>query len=190
MMDSEIVIVSGLPRSGTSVMMQMLAAGGMDVMTDNARTGDVDNPRGYFELEQVKAIKRDAAWLKQAGGKVFKMVSLLLYDLPADYRYRIIFMERNLDEILASQEKMLKRLGREAGRADDMRRSFTTHLTKLNAWLAQQGHIDLLRVSYKDLLAEPLAQAGRINEFLGGQMDVQKMAQAVDPALYRNRKPA
>ncbi|MCY2925435.1 MAG: sulfotransferase, partial [Planctomycetota bacterium] len=171
-----------------SVMMQMLAAGGMDVMTDNARTADVDNPRGYFELEQVKAIKRDAAWLKQAGGKVFKMVSLLLYDLPADYRYRIIFMERNLDEILASQEKMLKRLGREAGRPDDMRRSFTTHLTKLNAWLAQQSHVALLRVAYQDLVAQPAGQAQRIVQFLGLPLDAAKMAQAVDPSLYRNKK--
>jgi hypothetical protein len=190
MMDREIVVVSGLPRSGTSLMMQMLASGGLEVMTDNARTADVDNPRGYFELEQVKAIKRDASWLKQAGGKVFKMVSLLLYDLPTDYRYRIIFMERNLDEILASQGKMLQRLGREAGSPDDMRRSFTTHLTKLNAWLAQQSHIAVLRVGYQDLLTEPLAQAKIVNQFLARDLDAEKMAQAVDQSLYRNRKQA
>ncbi|MCY2928364.1 MAG: sulfotransferase [Planctomycetota bacterium] len=190
MSDVGIVIVSGLPRSGTSLMMQMLAGGGLEAMTDNTRAADVDNPRGYYELEQVKSIKRDASWLNQAVGKVFKMVSLLLYDLPADRRYRVIFVERNLDEILASQGKMLQRLGRPAGNADEMRRSFTTHLVKLNAWLGQQGHIDVLRVGYHDLLASPLAQAERINQFLGGALDTAKMAAAVDPSLYRNRKQA
>lgn len=189
MMDNEIVIVSGLPRSGTSVMMQMLAAGGVDVMTDNLRAADVDNPRGYFELEQVKAIKRDASWLKQAQGRAFKMVSLLLYDLPADYRYRVVFMERNMEEILASQGKMLTRLGRQAGRPDDMRRSYTTHLTKLNAWLAQQSHIAVLRVAYHDLLSEPLAQAQKISQFLAKPLRIQEMVQAVAPSLYRNRTP-
>src|SRR5438445_13894335 len=107
---AEIIIVSGLPRSGTSVMMQMLENGGVEVLTDNLRTADTDNPRGYYELEPVKRIKRDASWLPQTRGKAFKMVSQLLYDLPPGESYRIIFMERDLDEVLASQEKMLRRL--------------------------------------------------------------------------------
>ena len=116
-MDSEIVIVSGLPRSGTSLMMQMLSSGGLEVVTDNVRTADVDNPRGYYELEKVKRVKADASWLPDVRGKVFKMVSQLLYDLPPTQCYRVIFMERDLDEILASQERMLERLGRAAGAA-------------------------------------------------------------------------
>src|SRR5438067_12425110 len=109
-MDSEIIIVSGLPRSGTSLMMQMLQRGGVEIVTDDVRTADVDNPRGYYELEKVKKIKQDASWLPQARGKAFKMVSQLLYDLPGGETYRIIFMQRNLDEVLLSQDKMLERL--------------------------------------------------------------------------------
>src|SRR5438132_4951320 len=108
-MHSEITIVSGLPRSGTSLMMQMLDNGGIEVVTDNIRTADTDNPRGYYEYEQVKKIKEEKSWLPQTRGKAFKMVSQLLYELPANEGYRIIFMQRDLDEMLLSQEKMLKR---------------------------------------------------------------------------------
>src|SRR5207247_9084675 len=107
-MNSEIIIVSGLPRSGTSLMMQALENGGVEVVTDNIRTSDTDNPRGYYELEKVKKMKQDASWLPQARGKAFKMVSQLLYDLPPIESYRVIFMERDLDEMLISQEKMLE----------------------------------------------------------------------------------
>src|SRR6516165_1289807 len=110
-MISEIVIVSGLPRSGTSLMMQMLDHGGVPVVTDHIRSADTDNPKGYYEFEQVKTIKRDTSWLPATRGKAFKMVSQLLYDLPPGETYRIIFMERDLDEVLLSQEKMLTRLG-------------------------------------------------------------------------------
>ena len=123
-MDSEIIIVSGLPRSGTSLMMQMLSHGGLEVLTDNVRTADVDNPRGYYELEQAKRVRADASWLPDARGKVVKMVSQLLYDLPPTERYRIIFMERDLEEMLASQERMLERLGRAAAPRDAMKRSY------------------------------------------------------------------
>src|SRR5215813_11558433 len=111
-MNTEIIVVSGLPRSGTSLMMQMLASGGVEVVTDHIRTADTDNPRGYLEFEKVKKIKEDQSWLPAVRGKAVKMVSQLLYDLPASERYRILFMERDLDEMLLSQEKMLKRLDR------------------------------------------------------------------------------
>src|SRR5579864_3170002 len=130
-MDSEIIIVSGLPRSGTSLMMQMLDCGGIAVVTDNIRTADTDNPRGYYEYEQVKKIKEDNSWLPQTRGKAFKMVSQLLYELPATERYRIIFMQRDLDEMLLSQEKMLKRLNRPAAAPGDMKRFYELHLEKL-----------------------------------------------------------
>src|SRR5262245_15575927 len=113
-MSAEIIVVSGLPRSGTSLMMQMLDNGGIEVVTDNVRAADTDNPRGYYELEKVKRVKQDASWLPQARGKAFKMVSQLLYDLPASERYLVVFMERDFDEMLLSQEKMLQRLGRPA----------------------------------------------------------------------------
>ena len=101
-MDDVITIVSGLPRSGTSLMMQMLEAGGMPVLTDGIRDADEDNPRGYYELEAVKRTKDDPAWLHGAPGKVVKMIYLLLYDLPTTYNYRIIFMRRPLSEVVAS----------------------------------------------------------------------------------------
>src|SRR5438105_11884576 len=130
-MDSEIIVVSGLPRSGTSLMMQMLDNGGLEVVTDNVRTADTDNPKGYYEYEQVKKIKEDKSWVPGTRGKAFKMVSQLLYDLPATEKYRVIFMERDLDEVLASQEKMLQRLGRKAAPRDQMKRSFNVHLQPL-----------------------------------------------------------
>ena len=187
-MNDAIIIVSGLPRSGTSLMMQMLAVGGVEVVTDHVRTADTDNPRGYYEFERVKKIKQDASWLPEARGKAVKMVSQLLYDLPTGEKYRIIFMERDLDEVLASQEKMLERLGRTAAPREAMRQSFIVHLDRLHEWLRQRPNIEVLRVRYHDLLERPGGEAERVRAFLGGEADVDRMAGAVDPSLYRNRK--
>jgi hypothetical protein len=189
-MDSQIVIVSGLPRSGTSLMMQMLESGGLDVLTDSIRAADPDNPKGYYELEAVKKTKQDPSWLPRARGKGVKIVSLLLYDLPPGEQYRVIFMEREIEEVLASQRKMLERLQRDPGRDDEMRRFFTLHLEKLHEWLGRQGHMAVLPVSYNKLLAEPAIEADRVNRFLDEKLDAEKMARVVDPSLYRNRKPA
>jgi hypothetical protein len=189
-MDAEIIIVSGLPRSGTSLMMQMLAKGGVDVVTDNVRTADTDNPRGYYELEKVKRLKEDASWLPEARGRAVKMVSQLLYYLPPNETYRVIFMERDLDETLLSQEKMLERLGKGAVPRDQMKKSFESHLERLRQWLGRQPNIAVLCVNYNELLQEPEEQARRICEFLGGASNVDNMAQSVDPSLYRNRKTA
>jgi hypothetical protein len=187
-MDAEIIIVSGLPRSGTSLMMQMLAGGGLEVVTDRVRTPDTDNPRGYYEFERVKKIKEDSSWLPGARGKAVKMVSQLLYHLPSDEKYRIIFMERDLDEMLISQEKMLERLGRPAAPRDEMKRSFLVHLGRLHDWLGRQKNIEAVRVSYNDLVERPEPQARRVAAFLEGKVDPEKMAESVDPSLYRNRK--
>ncbi len=189
-MSSEIVIVSGLPRSGTSLMMQMLDHGGVAVVTDNVRTADTDNPRGYYEFEQVKAIKRDISWLPATRGRAFKMVSQLLYHLPAGETYRVIFMERDLDEVLVSQEKMLTRLGRRPAPRDEIRGAFLTHLERLHEWLKQQRNIAVLRVRYSDLIERPGEEAERVRDFLGGRAEVEAMVKAVDPSLYRNRAPA
>ncbi len=201
-MSPAIVIVSGLPRSGTSLMMQMLDGGGVAVVTDHIRTADTDNPRGYYEFEQVKAIKRDTAWLPTMRGKAFKMVSQLLYDLPPTETYRIIFMERDLDEVLQSQEKMLTRLGRTPAPRESMQRAYVVHLERLAEWLGRQANITVLRVGYRDLVERPREQAECIAAFLGeasraasaaglhAAVDVERMVQAVDPVLYRNRKLA
>ncbi len=188
--DSKIIIVSGLPRSGTSLMMQMLDRGGIEVVTDNIRTADTDNPRGYYEYELVKKIKQDVSWLPATRGKAFKMISQLLYDLPASETYRIIFMERDLEETLDSQEKMLARLGQAAAPRDKIKAAFTAHLTGLHQWLGRQANVQLLRVGYGDLVEAPAAQVPLVSEFLGGDLDVDGMLQTVDPALYRNRKPS
>jgi hypothetical protein len=187
-MADEIIIVSGLPRSGTSLMMQMLVSGGVEVLTDNLRTPDHDNPRGYFEFERVKKLKEDTAWLPGARGKAVKLVSQLLFDLPADERYRIIFMQRDLDEMLVSQEKMLQRLKRPAAPREDIKRAFVKHLERLHEWLDRQPNISVLRMPYGALLADPESAAAQVSEFLGGKPDPPAMVRAVDQSLYRNRK--
>jgi hypothetical protein len=188
-MDAEIIIVSGLPRSGTSLMMQMLAGGGLQAITDNVRTADTDNPRGYYELEKVKKIKDDASWLAETRGKVFKMVSQLLFDLPPAERYRIVFMERDLDEMLDSQEAMLQRRARAAGPREEIKRAFEKHLERLREWLVEQPNMEVLYVTYSDLIKGPDDQSQRVSAFLSGKTDPKAMAAAVDPSLYRNRKP-
>jgi hypothetical protein len=189
MEEEAIVVVSGRPRSGTSMMMKMLEAGGLPVLTDNLRAADEDNPRGYYEFERVKQIEENAEWLPAARGKVVKMISALVKHLPAGYQYRVIFMQREMGEILASQRQMLLRRGEDTERIDDqeMARLFARHLSQIESWLASQPHMDVLYVRYGDVMAAPAAQAARVNAFLGGGLDEHKMAQAVDPGLYRQR---
>ena len=186
-MDPEIIIVSGLPRSGTSLMMQMLDSGGVEVVTDNIRTADTDNPRGYYEFEQVKKIKEDAAWLPDARGKAFKMVSQLLYDLPPT--------ERTASSSWSATWTSARLAGEDAGAAkqgaaprEEVERAFTRHLEKIRAWLEQQPNFAVLYVKYSDLVGDPETEARRVSEFLGGLLDVPAMTAAVDPSLYRNRK--
>lgn len=185
-----ITIVSGLPRSGTSLMMSMLLSGGMEVLVDGIRTPDEDNPKGYFEFERVKQIERDQAWLEEARGKAVKMIAELLKHLPPTYTYKVIFMRRAMEEILASQREMLVRRGEPTDKVsdEDMARMFQGHLEKVQEWMTQQPHIDVLYVSYNDLVADPMPQAQAVNSFLGGLLDVDSMANAVDPSLYRQRE--
>jgi len=186
-----ITVVSGLPRSGTSMMMKMLEAGGVPPLTDAIRSADDDNPKGYFEFERVKKMdKGDVTWLPEAEGKVVKVISALLKYLPPDNEYRVIFQRRNMSEILASQRKMLVRRGEDANKMDDakMAELFDKHLRSVEQWLAAQPNFSVLYVNYSDILADPLPHAWKINEFLGGGLVVEAMAGMVDPALYRNRK--
>jgi hypothetical protein len=184
-----ITIVSGLPRSGTSMMMKMLEAGGMPVLTDHLRTADEDNPKGYYEFERVKQIEHDQAWLPEARGRVVKMVAALLKHLPAGYSYKVIFMRRNIEEVLASQRQMLVRRGEATDAVPDARMAdlFGKHVERVEAWLAEQPNMDVLYVHYSDVLADPGGQAQRINQFLGDTLALEKMAKVVDPNLYRQR---
>lgn len=185
-----ITVVSGLPRSGTSLMMQVLEAAGLPILTDTRRRADDDNPRGYYELEKVKALARDASWVAEARGKVIKVISMLLYSLPGEHEYRVIFMTRRMEEILASQTAMLARLGQaQDGLPDDeMSRHYEKHLAKLRPWLEQQKNIKMLYCSYNDLLAGPRPVLEAVNHFLGGQLVIEKMLSAIDPMLYRQKK--
>lgn len=187
---SPITIVSGLPRSGTSMMMRMLEAGGLPPLTDNERIADTDNPQGYYEFERVKQLDRgDTAWLATAPGHAVKVISMLLQHLPAPYHYKVIFVERHLTEVLASQRKMLVHREKDADATDDAELTalFQQHLVAIRHWLAQQPNFQVLYIHYSDLLREPEAQATQINQFLGGGLDVPKMATVIDPNLYRNR---
>jgi hypothetical protein len=168
----------------------MLDVGGVEVVTDNIRTPDTDNPKGYYEFEKVKTIKRDTTWLPATRGRAFKMVSQLLYDLPVGETYRIIFMERDLEEVLRSQEKMLLRLGRTPGPREQIRRAYEVHLERISEWLGRQRSMTVLRVNYHDLLQRPSEQAERVGEFLRRKLDVANMVTTVDTSLYRNRKTA
>ncbi len=188
-----IVVVSGLPRSGTSMAMKMLDAAGIPIVSDGVRTADEDNPKGYFELERVKdlAKENDWGWLVDARGKAIKIISYLLKELPPNYNYRIVFMRRDLNEVLASQAKMLDRRG-EPNEIDDsqMIEIYENDLWKANYLLKNNPQFETLQIHYRDVLDGPEDQARRLNEFLGGSYDVQKMAAAVDPTLYRNRAEA
>ena len=185
-----VIVVSGLPRSGTSMTMKMLEAGGLQPVTDQVRSADEDNPRGYFEDERVKDLAQmeDRSWLRAARGKVIKVVSSLLQHLPDDNFYKVIFMRRNLREVLASQAKMLDRRG-EAPQATDeeLIKLFESHLEKVEFQLRFRPWFDVLYVDHRSVLQDPAGAARRINEFLGGRLDERRMAEAVDPNLYRNR---
>lgn len=189
-LDNVVYVVSGLPRSGTSMMMQMLEAGGLQIVTDNIRTADDDNLQGYYELERVKQLKDgDTEWVAQAAGKVIKVISSLLEYLPGGYRYKLVFMERDLLEILSSQRKMLERRGKPNNPDDDAMFStlYTKHLVKVKAWLSGQANFDAIYVNYNELLTKPKIFAEEIARFLETPVDVQAMADVPEGKFYRQR---
>lgn len=186
-----IVVVSGLPRSGTSMTMKMLEAGGLPLVTDGVRAADDSNPNGYYELEAVKTLTTEGggAWLAGARGGAIKVISFLLTYLPETYDYQVIFMHRDLDEIVASQNAMLDARGEPRGAADDrMRAHYAQHLEQVERFLARRACFSTLRVRYDDVLAAPREQASRINTFLDGRLDVERMATVAEPSLYRHRR--
>lgn len=187
----DLVIVSGLPRSGTSMMMRMLEAGGIDPVTDHVRTADVDNPAGYYEFEPVKRTKDDPSWIPAAQGKAVKMVYQLVYDMPADYRYRVLLMRRDMQEMLQSQRKMLDRTGQDSGPLGDeqMADLFSRAVAEFEAWVKKQSNIEMLEVSFNRVQNDPRGELARVNEFLGGRLNLEAMVDVVDAKLYRNRKP-
>ena len=189
-----IVVVTGLPRSGTSLMMQMLHAGGMEVVTDGVRTPDDNNPRGYFEYEAVKDLDKGVPqqWLAGARGRAVKIVSPLIPSLPDTYNYLVILMQRDLDEVIASQNKMLADRGAPQNDADNERikQRYRVMCDATLRILGARRCFSTLIVGYAEAIARPEQAARRVNRFVGGQLDEQRMAEARDSALYRNRRTA
>lgn len=183
-----VTVVSGLPRCGTSMMMAMLEAGGLPVLADGVRRADEDNPKGYYEFERVKQVKHDKAWLPEARGKVVKMVSALLFDLPPDETYRVVFMERALPEMVASQRVMRERHGNPDPLPEAERIAlFERHLADVYAWAGRQRHLSLLRVRYNEVLDAPAGPVEAVSSFLGGGLDTGAMMRVMDRSLYRQR---
>lgn len=189
-MSDFITVVSGLPRSGTSLMMQMLSAGGLPALTDDLREADESNPRGYFEFEPVKQLRTDRGWLDQARGRAVKIIHVLLRELPTDgtYQYRVILMKRPMEEILASQRVMLKRQGKPSADEAMLAKIYTSQLAQAEEWLDSQPTFSFLPVEYHDVLKEPREAAAEIDTFLDGGLDVGAMVQVVDPTLHHQRR--
>ena len=185
-----IIVVSGLPRAGTSMVMNMLAAGGIDLLTDGVRTADDNNPRGYFEFEPVKGLAAgaDTSWLNAAGGKALKIISYFLPFLPDRFDYRVIFVHRELTEVLQSQRKMLIDRGEPASTDDArMRDIFEHHLIQVHQALDRRQEFAVLELQHTDLLADPRGSARTISAFLQRPLDIERMAAVPQPELYRSR---
>ena len=184
-----IIIVSGLPRSGTSMMMRMLAEGGLPVLTDGLRRPDSDNPKGYFEFETVRQMSDgNMEWLANSEGKAVKVISALLEYLPSDYSYKIIFLERDVHEVLASQRKMLlNRNEREIGNESEIEAQIQKHLSAMKPWLVRQPNMEVLYVNYNGLITKPEPLCEQITEFLDLPLNQARMLAVPDKRLYRNR---
>jgi len=184
-----VTIVSGLPRSGTSLMMRMIGEGGIPILSDGLRVPDEDNPNGYYEFERVRRTRQDPSWIPDALGKVVKMVHLLLLELPLTHEYRVVFMRRDLREVVKSQNRMLTRLNKptddlpEERVAEIYKRQIETTLTYL------QSHDDYFRVievDYNVLIKNPLDLVRRVGAFFDG-LNTDEMVKAIDVRLYRNQ---
>ncbi len=170
------------------MMMQMLEAGGMKILTDNIRKSDKDNPKGYYEFEKVKQIKNDQSWLENARGKAAKIISFLLKYLPEKHQYKIIFMERRMEEILISQKQMIINQ-KKSNKIDDqqMMKSFYRHLEQIKKWLKKQTNIEVLFLNYNQILKNPVKEIKKINQFLNHNLKAEKMVKTINPRLYRQK---
>jgi len=186
-----IIVVSGLPRSGTSMMMQMLEAAGFSIYTDHERVADESNPKGYYEHKAVKALMHNASWIEETPGKVVKIISHLLFYLPARYTYKIIFMDRDLKEVVLSQHAMLVSKGNKRTKSDayplHIEKQFQNNLLRVKRWEKVRSDVSILHMNHAEVLAHPLETARRIADFLGKELNTEKMASVVDPKLYRTK---
>lgn len=187
-----IIVVSGLPRSGTSMVMKMLEAGGVQIVSDGVRRSDNDNPKGYYEFEQVKQLDKDKdkSWLRDVRGRAIKIISYFLKHLPPDNNYKVIFIIRNLQEICDSQNKMLANRGEPVDPSSDPKMIFLfkQHVEKIENLLIDKPHFDPFFINHRDILTSPLEYVHKINQFISNDLDEVKMASVIDPNLYRNRQ--
>ena len=180
-----LTVVAGLPGSGRAHLMSVLESGGLPILTDSDRLPDEDHPWGFSDFEPVKSLKTDSTWVAESLGQTVKMVHILLYDLPEHVNYRVVFMNRRLDEVLSVQNRLLDRLGK-PNHLDDTRcaRVFLDQLKKLKSWLAARPNFQVLNVDYNALLDDPLPNVVAINKFLGGGLDLAAMAVSLGYRLY------
>ncbi|OYT26669.1 MAG: sulfotransferase family protein [Candidatus Altiarchaeales archaeon ex4484_96] len=188
-MVDDVVVVSGLPRSGTSMLMKMLDAGGIKPLTDEIREADVDNPRGYYEFERVKKLPQESDWVPRARGKAVKVLAELIKHLPQGYNYKVVFMQRRIPEIIASQKKMLVRRGEDPNKVSDeeMEELLRNYLMLMKSYINDREDMMVCYVSYNDLLEHPRREVKALNRFLGGVLDEEEMVSVIEPNLYRNR---
>lgn len=171
-------------------MMQMLAAGGLPLLTDHERQPDIDNPRGYCEWEPIKLLPKEPQRIDEAEGRAVKIITQLLLSVPVGRDYKLIFMERPLSEVLASQDEMLKRRGSDQPVDHALLTSaFRDHMKGVIEWLEHREDIPICRMGYRKLLSDPVGSAQTIRDFLDLDLNVEAMALQVDPSLYRNRRP-
>ena len=189
MRPDSIIVVSGIPRSGTSMMMQILSAGGIALLTDHTRKADSDNPRGYFEFEKTKELAKDKTWLHKAKGKAVKIISQLLKELPSDFNYKIIFMERTMEEILASQNQMLLNRGtsENQGKNEQLGDLFKKHLAEIKTWLTGQSNFDVTCISFNEVLKNPAPHLLELARFLDISLNLKAMLAVIDKSLYRQK---
>ncbi len=185
-----ITVVSGLPRSGTSLMMQILDANGVTILTDHVRCADESNTRGYYEYEKVKSLMKDNSWVGEAEGKAVKIIAQLIPSLPPNYSYDVIFMERDIDEIVSSQEKMLARSNARKSlmSRDILTKTFLQHAENTRRWICSQKNMRMVSVSFKDLITTTSVEIAKINSGLPMTLQTEMSVRVIHPELYREQK--
>lgn len=183
--DNQIVVVSGLPRSGTSLMMQMLQSGGIEVLTDSNRKADVSNPKGYLEYKPVMALHKDNSWLNIAQNKSIKIVAPLLKFLDPKYRYKVIFMTRDLSEVVKSQQKMI---GKDIDTLPvKLFEAYKRQLQQVETWKEKEPSVEFIYIDYKDAIYNTERTVKKVASFVGKQLNTEAMQSCVDKNLHRNK---
>lgn len=182
-----ITLITGIPRSGTSLMMQLFKAANVDIATDAIRTEDDNNPKGYYELEAVKGIVKNNAFLKDLDGKTIKIVAPLVTFIDLSLEYRVVFMIRDLDEVVQSQEKMVGK--DQQDQKEKFKTMYAMHIEKSRQFL-NSHNIPFIEIQHRELLQNPELSLKRLIDFCGWETPLEELKSVIDHSLYRNRKDA